>query len=273
MSNQLKIATRKAFARAPGLVGAYPCFQSVAEGAFLFDRAGGTASNGVFGGDLSAAAAWANANRLTLADNVVGNNAGCPYIPGATLNWALATESLIVAGVVNIAAAPAATRHILGNGSSTTIRGFTMRYNLTTGYPSILAHGAATLFGTASATSIATGADVHICMAIDGPRSRALLYIGGVYDTTANGGTEYVAATSGLNFSAQTANMEAQCLTNPFMIGGQPNTGVYALRPTSQSYGWQIAKRTGNLPSNISDIVKRLARHPTQPLSSQEWPA
>ena len=271
MSNQLVIPALRRFVRAPGVVGLYPCFQSVAEGAFLFDRAGGTANNGLFGGNLTAAAAWANANRLTLADNVAGNDAGCPYIAGTNLNWALATESVIVSAIVNIAAAPAATRHIMGNGSSASVRGFALRYNVTTGLASIIANGASTVFGTAGA-NIATGADIHIGMVIDGPRSRAILYIGGAYDTTANSGTEYT-ATSGLDFSAQAASMIAGCLANPFMIGGQPNTGVFALRPTSQSYGWQIAKRVGSPPLNLDATMRRLARHPLQPLTSTEWPA
>lgn len=271
MSNQVKIAARRAFARASGVVGRYPCFHATTDAAQLSDRSG--AGNTVaFGANLTAAAAFANANRLTTADNVAGNNAGAPYLSGATLNWALATESLIVSAMVNIAAAPAATRHIMGNGSNTTIRGFALRYSITTGLASILAHGAATLFGTAGA-NIATGADIHVCMAIDGTTQRAYLFVAGAYDATANGNALYVAGAGGLDFSAQTANMAAACLSNPFMLSGQPNTGTFALTPTAQSYGWQIAKRTGALPSNIETIVKRLARHPLQVLTATEWPA
>lgn len=271
MSNQLRLATRRAFARPPGVVAMYPCFQTTPD-VQLTDRSG-AGNAAAFGANLTSSAAWATANRLTTADNVTGTNAGAPYLSGATLNWALATESLIVAGIVNIAATPAATRHILGNASSTTIRGFALRYNVTTGFPLILAHGAATIFGTAGGTSIATGLDVPICMAIDGPRQRAYIYVGGVYDTTANSGTEYIPGSTGMDFSAQTANMAAACLSNPFMLSGHPNTGTLALTPTAQSYGWQVAKRTGNLPNNLSDIVKRLARHPLQVLTATEWPA
>lgn len=271
MSNQLKIAAVKPFTRAPGVVAHYPCFQAVAEGAQLLDRSG-AGNSAAFGANLLASDAWATASRLTTADNATGTNAGAPYLSGAVLNWNLLTESLIVAGVVNIAATPAATRHILGNGSNTTVRGFALRYNITTGLPLILAHGAATIFGTAAGSAIATGADIHVCMAIDGPRSRAYIYVGGNYDTTANSGLEYAPGSTGLDFSAQSANMAAACLSNPFMLSGQPNTGTFALTPTATSYGWQIAKRTGNLPDNLSTIVKRLARHPLQVLSAQEWP-
>ena len=271
MSNQLRLGQGKPFVRAPGVVALYPCFQSVAEGATLIDRSG-SGTSGAFGAGLTAANAWAVANRLTTADNVAGNFAGSPYISGSVLNWALATESLIVAGVVNIAAAPAATRHIVGNGSSTTIRGFTVRYNVTTGAALILAHGASTLFGTAGSV-IASGADVHIAMAIDATTQRAYLFVGGAYDATANGNSGYVPGAGGLSFAAEAANMTAACLSNPFMFSGQPNTGTFSLTPTAASYGWQIAKRTGALPTNIETIVKRMARNPLQVLTAQEWPA
>jgi hypothetical protein len=271
VSNQLKIAARRAFVRASGVIGHYPCFQTVAEGAFLIDRSG--AGNGMtFGAGLTAANGWANANRLTTADNVSGTVAGSPYITGAALNWALATESMIIAGVVNIAAAPAATRHIIGNGSSTSVRGFAVRYNVTTGLASILAHGASTLFGTAG-SNIATGADVHVAIAVDAPSQRAYLFVGGAFDATANGVAAYAVGTGGLDYSAQTANMVAACLANPLMVSGQAHTGTISLTPTAQSYGWQIAKRTGALPSNIEAVVKRMARHPLQVLTATEWPA
>ena len=57
------------------------------------------------------------------------------------------------------------------------------------------------------------------------------------------------------------------------MFSGQPNTGTFALTPTATSYGWQIAKRTGFLPDNLSAIMRRLARHPLQVLTATEWPA
>ena len=270
MSNQLQIAARRGFARAPGVVGLYPCFQ-VSPDVQMTDGSG-AGNSAAFGAGLTAANAWATASRLTTADNVSGTVAGSPFLSGAVLNWDLLTQSLIVAGVVNIAAAPAATRHILGNGSSTTVRGFALRYNVTTGLASILAHGAATLFGTAG-SNIATAADVHIAMAIDATTQRAYLFVGGAYDATANGTAAYVSGAGGLSFSAQTANMSAACLSNPLMFSGQAHTGTLSLTPTATSYGWQIAKRTGALPSNIETIVKRLARHPLQVLTSTEWPA
>lgn len=271
MSNQLTLPARRAFVRAPGVIGLWPCFQAVAEGTTLLDRSG-AGNNMSFGANLLASSAWANASRLTTADNVSGTNAGSVFLSGATMNWALATESLLVAGLVNIAAAPAATRHILGNGSSTTVRGFAMRYNVTTGLASILAHGASTVFGTAG-SNIATGADVHIAMAIDAQYKRAYLYVGGLCDATANGTSAYAPGVGGLNYSAEEANMAAGVLANSFVLSGQPHTAGQHLTPTAQSWGWQIAKRTGSLPSNIDNVVKRLARHPLQVLSASEWPA
>lgn len=270
MSNQLRLPACRSFVRAPGVIAHYPCFQGTPNLA-LIDRSG-AGNNAAFGANLLSSAAWATAGRVTTADNVSGTNAGAPFLAGAVLNWDLLTESLIVAGVVNIAAAPAATRHILGNGSSTTIRGFAVRYNVTTGLASILAHGAATLFGTAGG-NIATGADVHIAIAIDAPTRRAYLYTGGVFDATANGTTEYASGVGGLDFSAQEANMRAACLTNSFVFSGQPHSGTQHLTPTATSWGWQIAKRTGALPAKVDNVVRRMARTPLQVLTASEWPA
>lgn len=270
MSNQLTLPARRAFVRAPGVIGHYPCFQASPDVA-LTDRSG-AGNPAAFGANLLASNAWAVANRLSVADNVTGIVAGAPFITGAVLNWNLATESLIVAGIVNIAASPASTRHITGNGSSTSVRGFALRFAATTGAASVVAHGAASLFGNAGA-NIATGADIAIGLAIDGPRARAYVYVAGAYDAVANNGTEYLPNFNGLDFAAQRNNMAADCLSNPWMFAAQPHTGTFALSPASTSYGWQIAKRTGSLPDNLSAIMRRLARHPLQVLSASEWPA
>ena len=270
MSNQVKIAARRAFARATGVVAMYPCFQTSPDVA-LTDRSG-AGNNAAFGAGLLATPAWATANRLAVADSATGTVAGAPYLTGAQLGFDLTTQSLIVSAIVNVAATPAATRHITGNGSSTSVRGFALRISATTGASMAVAHGAASVFGNAGAT-IATGADIHVGLAIDGPRSRMYVYVAGAYDATANNGTEYTPGVNGLDFSAQAAALAAACVTQPWMFGAQPHTGTFALSPASTSYGWQIAKRTGNLPDNLSTLMKRLARHPLQVLSSTEWPA
>jgi hypothetical protein len=270
VSNQLRLPARRAFARAPGVIALYPCFQGSPDVA-LTDRSG-AGNNAVFGAGLLATPAWAVANRLSVADSASGTVAGAPYLTGSQLGVDLTTQSLIVSGVINVAATPAATRHITGNGSSTTVRGFALRISATTGATMVVAHGAASIFGNAGA-NIATGADIHIGLAIDGPRARAYVYVAGAYDGTANNGTDYVPNFNGLDFSAQSAALAAACVTQPWMFGAQPHTGTFALSPASTSYAWQIAKRTGSLPDNLSAIMRRLARHPLQVLTATEWPA
>lgn len=277
MSNQLRIAARRAFARAPGVIAHYPCFQAWPDVA-LIDRSG-AGNNATFGANLLATPAWANANRLTVAESVTGTNAGAPYLTGAQVGWNLATESVLVSGIVNVTSS---VNHgaVTGNGSSNSIRGFTLRVTQNDDGTVanrdklvVVAYGASTLFGTHSAATVGGAGDIHVAMAIDATSQRAYVFVGGAYDATANGGPSYVPGGGGLDFSAQRDSMAAACLTNPWMFGAQPHTGLFALSAGCQSYGWQIAKRTGGLPSNIEAVVRRLARHPLQVLTSTEWPA
>lgn len=275
MSNQLKIAAIKPVTRSPGMVAFLPCFQTVAEGTQCFDRSG-VGNTAAFGTDLLASSAWAAANRLTIADNVAGTNRGAPFLTNTQLGFTWATDSLVVAGVVNMAAAPAATRHIVGNGADTSKTGFALRINVTTGKMLPLIYGTGgVIFGTASAATVADGADHHIIALIDGPSRKIHIFIDGVYDATSNGSSVYNGTVGGLDYSAA-AGLQSG---TPLVIGGQPNTltnvatTLYSLTPTSTSYAWQVARKTGSPPSNFGDVARRLARTPLQILSSLEWPA
>lgn len=279
MSNQLILPARRAIVPAAGVFAHYPCFQSVAEGTQLLDRSG-AGHSATFGANLSAANAWANAGYLTTAENLTGTNAGAPYISGSTLNFNLLTESLLVAGIVNVTSS-ANHGAVCGNGSSSTIRGFAVRVTQNDDgvvgdreKPRILIYtSGGTTFGTLSAVSVGGVGDIHIAMAIDGPAQRIYLFVGGNYDTTANGGTEFTIGSNGLSFAANAAELAASALTNPLMFNAQPHTGTFALSANMKSNGWVVAKRTGNLPSNLERVVKRLAANPQQPLSETEWPA
>jgi len=278
VSNQLKIAARRAFVRAPGVIAHYPCFQSVAEGVFLIDRSG--AGNGAaFGANLSAANAWANANYLTTAENVSGTNAGAPYLTGAQLGWDINTQSLLMAGVVNVTSS-ATHGAIMGNGSSATIRGIAVRVTQnddgTVGdreKPRMLVYGASTVFGNVGGVAVGGAGDIHIALAVDGPAQRAYLFVGGEYDAAANGNASFSVGIGGLSYASVAADLPAAALANPLMFNAQPHTGTYALSANMKSNGWVVAKRTGNLPSNLAAVVKRLSRQPHQVLSSTEWPA
>ena len=157
MSNQLRTPPRRAFVRAPGVIGHYPCFQAVAEGAFLTDRSG--AGNGAaFGANLTAAAGWAAANRLTLADNNAGSQAGGPFLSQAVLNFNLATESFIISGIYN-STNTASSHPVFGFGEITggagAANGFVLRTEASTGNARLLV-----CYGAAGATALGTTAGV-----------------------------------------------------------------------------------------------------------------
>lgn len=276
MSNQLKIAAVKPFTRAPGVVAHYPCFQAVAEGAQLLDRSG-AGNNAAFGAQLLASNAWAAAGRLTLADNTAGTQAGAPFISAAVLNLNLATESFIISGIYNSTSTASHPVFAFGeiSGAGNAANGFIYRAEVTTGFArlGVCAGTAGTVdVGTASAVSVSGAAvgDKHVGMLYDGPARRLWLVVDGVLDATANSGT-------GRDVTSLVATMGAgkggTALGN-LVFGGAPR-----VNPLQQqvwgctSYGWQVAKRTGNLPSNIADTCKRLARHPLQVLTATEWPA
>lgn len=273
MSNQLRIAARRAFARAPGVIGHYPCFQTASEGAFMTDRSG--AGNGAaFGAALSAATGWGTANRLTVVDNNAGSQAGGPFLSAAQLALNLNTESFIISGIFN---ASSLSRPAFGfgeiSGAGGASNGFNLRANPTTGFANAqVCFGAAgaTQLGTASDVNISTGSDVHVGLAYDATTKRLWTLVAGALNAAANGTTGWDVS----SFVAQMGVANGGTALGNLVFGGAPrgasgNQQVWACT----SYGWQVAKRTGALPANLPAVVARLARHPLQVLTATEWPA
>lgn len=276
MSNQLTLPARRAFVRAPGVIAHYPCFQAAAEGAVMIDRSG-AGNNAAFGAQLLASNAWATPGRLTLADNTGGTQAGAPFISASTLALNLTTESFIISGIYNSTSTASHPVFAFGeiSGAGNAANGFIYRAEVTTGVArlGVCAGTSGTVdAGTASTVSVsgaATG-DKHVGMLYDGPARRLWLVVDGVLDATANTGT-------GRDVTSLVATMGAAnggtALGN-LVFGGAPRVNPLQQQVWAcSSYGWQVAKRTGGLPSNIAQTVARLARHPLQVLTASEWPA
>ena len=264
MSNQLRIASRRAFVRAPGVIGFYPAFQAVSDPAMI-DRSG-AGNNATVGADAALSTLWtATPNRLGIpADDGSGTTAKVPSIAASVINWNKDTETLLIAGVWN--GANTALRHVFGFGSASTntIHGVNLRTSITTGMPQVMVYnsGGTGVAGNVGATVLANGADHHVCLIIDGVAKRIHFYLDGVYDATNSG--------VGLDFTAAAALMTNM---GPLVFGGYPGLSFKQLAYASSSYSWQVAKRTGGRPANIDDVVKRLARSPLQVLTATEWPA
>lgn len=274
MSDLITLPPRRAIVRAPGVIAHYPCFQAVADGAVLIDRSG--AGNGAaFGAALTAANAWAGANRLTLADNNSGTQAGAPFLSAAQLALNLATESFVVSGIYN--STSTASHPVVGfgefSGAANAANGFLIRAIVTSGVAQLAVCAGTTgalVYGTPSAVAVSGAAvgDKHVAMAYDATTKRLWLYIDGVNDA----GNSNV----GMDVAAPVATMGAAnggtALGN-LVFGGAPRVGANQQVWACTSYGWQVAKRTGGLPANLDVVMRRLARHPLQVLSASEWPA
>lgn len=277
MSNQLKIATYRPVLRSTNLVGCYPCFQAVADGTQMLDRAGGAANNAAFGSALVASAAWATPGVLTTAYSATGTVAGVPFLTAAQQqSFVWGTDSMLVAGWYSCAV-PAANSFLVGNGSATNVQGFALRVAPTTGFVTPIVYGASSLFGTASAASVATGSAKHLAVLIDGPARRLHVWIDGAYDAL-NGSTVYGPGANGLNFGASAIVGTTQA--NVLQIGGAPNTGSasqtaagsFSLSIGGTYYGWQVGVRKAAAPPvEMQRLISRLLRHPLQPLSQSEW--
>lgn len=241
----------------------------------MTDRSG--AGNGAaFGAALSAATGWGTANRLTIVDNNGGTQAGGPFLSQSVLNFNLNTESFIISGIYN-SSNVAATHPVFGfgeiTGGANAANGFVLRTEVTTGNARLLVcygTAGATALGNVAGVAASTGTDKHVAMAYDGTTKRLWLAVDGVLDATANG-------TTGFDVSAFVAQMGAgsggAALGN-LVFGGAPRASATQQQVWAcTSYGWQVAKRTGSLPDNLSTIMRRLARHPLQVLTSTEWPA
>lgn len=275
MSNQLRIAARRAIVRAPGVIAHFPCFQTVADGAVLIDRSG--AGNGAaFGAALAAANAWAGANRLTLADNNSGTQAGAPFLSAAQLALNLATESFVVSGIYNSTSTAIHPVFAFGeiSGAANAANGFIYRAESTTGVARLAVCAGTTgvlQFGTASAVAVSGAGvgDKHVAMAYDAATKRLWLYVDGVNDASNSG--------VGMDVTSLVATMGAgnggTALGN-LVFGGAPRVNAAQQQVWAcTSYGWQVAKRTGGLPASLDVVMRRLARHPLQVLSASEWPA
>ena len=236
MSNQIRLGQQKPATRAPGLLGFYPCFQ-VSPDAFLADRST-AGNNAAFGAALTASAAWAVANRLTMADANAGTNAGGPFIPSATVAFNPATDSLLICGIWN--GANTATRYSAGNGgiagAAGEPHGFWLRSMITTGKGQLgWTSGASgtTSLGNISTLTIGDGTDHHIGILVNGPSKRVSLYIDGVNDTSNN--------VTGADWSGQSAAMTT---FGPIVFGGVPilerrsKSGHALLTHGKQHAGW-----------------------------------
>lgn len=256
MPNQLKIGALRPNL-STGYIGFYPSFQT---GDTQLTDQSGKGNHATFGADLTASVAWTTtANRYSTTEDVTGTKAIAAQLAiGTGLQFAPATESLLIFGVVAMAA-PAGTRSLLGVSVGTPNPGFGLRV-LSTGKARLdICRAGADVLLNASTGTVADGTRHSVAIAFDGSTKRAFLWVDGAADSAYGGGTDISAYTDWYPF------------TRSFAIGGVGHNGAKVISCAQSSFGWHLLKRTGGLPSNINDIVARLHANPVVPLTAAEW--
>ncbi len=257
MPGQVKIGAIKTSPSA-GYIGFYPGFQ--AGDTQLTDQSG-KGNHATFGADLTASVAWTTtANRYSTTEDVTGTKAiGAQLAIGTGLQYSPATESLLLFGVVQMAA-PAGTRSLVGCSVGTPNLGFGLRA-LSTGKARLeINRAGADQMLNSTTGSIADGTRHSFAVTFDAVAKRANVYVDGAADSAYGGiGTDTSAWTDWYPF------------TRAFAFGGVGHNGNKIISCAQSSFGWHLLKRPGGLPSNIADIVARLHANPTVPLTATEW--
>lgn len=253
---------------AAGVIALLPGFQSTSDPSPQIDRLedrSGQENHALLGANAPArSTVWGGtANRCTSVDNTSGTQVSGPSIAWSAINWDKDAESLLIHGMWSGAAGT--NRWIFGFGSNsvTTVHGFLLRANSAGTLRLQLADSGALRNFNDSAATVADGSIHAVTLMVDGTTKRAHVWIDGAYDATLNG-------SSGTDWSAYAATMTA---FGPLVFGGCPTAAAKDLTYASTHYGWQVAKKTGALPSNRTEIAARLARQPLLPLTTYEWPA
>lgn len=273
MTNQVRLPARRTFFPSPNLIAWYPIIQQASTDVSptvdrLEDRSG-KGNHGVFGPNApNVATRWAVANRYTSVDNTSGTLKHGPSLPWSRIQWNKDTETLLIAGLwkgTNVG-----NRHVLGFGSAaapTTVHGFALRANGTTGMPLAQFHTTAgTQNPNTGDVALADNTEHAICVVLDGTTKVAWIWQDGVLNPTLNGGVFL----PGISFAAFAPNMSN---FGDLIFGGVPAASGTNFDQTyaSTHAAWQVAKRSGGMPANMDAVARRLARHWWQPLTVSEF--
>lgn len=211
----------------------------------------GNGNDAVISSATTDAATWANNKYITTG---AGTGLGVS-VPLAGSSFDLATQSVIIHGVCNVAT-PAGVENIIGNGDNASAQGVYLRIGTTGKMRPVLNASGGVVAGLADSTgTLCDGTDHSFAIAIDGVVKSVFTYIDGFLDhsylTAFIGGTPSIA--------------------DQFCIG----MAASATPSTTTSYAgkWKGLGElvfTGGLPLNISAIAQRLSANPLQALSDSE---
>ena len=245
----------------PEVIGFWPCFQANTD-TQVIDRSG-TGNNLTFGAGLTTGEAWANANTFSTVDSTAQDDAVFPSVASFSYDFN-AGENLLIAFRV-LAAAPAATRTIIGNGyNSTTAQGLRLIIKSTGVMAPWIYQAGGDKFLSDTPTAVADGTTKHVVFAWFG------------HDVAA-GTASYMIWINGVRaYSTNTATTGLTTMTpvDPLRVGGN-KTGAASFQSMTARFSclhmYRSASDVRLTLERLDDVALRLFRSPSSMLTRSEW--
>lgn len=259
MSRVVKLGQIASPEPSTGIIGYWPCFQDSAD-TLVRDRSG-KQQDMTFGAGLSTAEAWATANTFSSVETTADDVA---ILSAADFDYDFnAGDCLLISGLV-YAAAPAATRTLIGNGyNSTSAQGLRFIVKATGVCSPWLYQSSGDKFLSDTTGALADSTTKHFTFAWYNHNVAAGT---ASYMIWFNGVRQYATAVS-------TSGLGTMTPVDDLRIGGN-KTGVSAYQSMAARFSALQMYRSSASPTleELDAIALRLTRSPCVPLSASEWP-
>lgn len=262
MSRVVKLGQVQSPEPSAGIIGLWPCYQDSAD--TLVRDQSGLEQNLSFGAGLTAGEAWATANTFSSVETTADD---CGILTLADFDYDFnAGDNLLMAFRVS-AAAPGATRTLIGNGyNSTSAQGLRLIIKATGVMAPWLYQSTGDKFLSDTASAVADGTAKHVVFAwydhnVAAGTAKYMIWINGVraYATAV--------AASGLGTCTP---------VDALRIGGN-KTGAAAYQSMAANFAalhiYRAAVSAAPTLEALDRIANRLYRSPLVPLTNREWPA
>lgn len=261
MSRVVKLGQVATPSPSTGIIGYWPCFQSSSD-TLVYDQSG-KQQNMAFGAGLTTAEAWANSNVFSTVETTADDVA---ILSAADFDYSFnAGDTLLIAGMI-YAAAPAATRTLIGNGyNSTSAQGFRFVVKTTGVCAPWLYQSGGDKFLSDTTSALADSSTKHFTFAwynhnVSAGTASYMIWFNGV--------RQYASALS-------TSGLGTMTPVDDLRIGGN-KTGASAYQSMAARFSALQMYRAGNSAGitleQLDAIAIRLSRSPCVPLSASEWP-
>ena len=262
MSRVVKLGQIASPEPSAGIIGLWPCYQDSAD--TLVRDQSGLEQDIAFGAGLTAGEAWATANTFSSVETTADD---CGILSLEDFDYDFnAGDNLLMAFRVS-AAAPAATRTMIGQGyNSTSSQGFRLIIKTTGVLAPWLYQSTGDKFLSDTTSAVADSSAKHVVFAW--------------YDHNVAAGTaKYMVWINGVRAYASAVSTSGLGTCTPvdaLRIGGN-KTGASAYQSMAASFAalhlYRSAASAAPTLEELGAIALRLYRSPLVPLSNSEWPA